>query len=62
MTGKSGDSTKVRSEGEGRVKGNTKELNRRRRRGDLTVVIDVLWFEPVSLFPFEEHPNRFGAA
>ena len=28
MTGKSGDSTEVRSEGESRVKGDTKELNR----------------------------------
>ena len=30
--GKSGDSTKVRSEGERRVKGNTEELKRWRRR------------------------------
>ena len=62
MTGKSVDSTEVRSEGESRVKGDTKELNRRRRRDDLTVISDVLWFEPVALSPFKEHPNRFGAA
>ena len=51
MTGKSGDSTEVRSEGESRVKGDTKELNRWRRRDDPTVISDVLWFEPVALSP-----------
>ena len=60
MTGKSGDSAEVRSEGESRVEGNTKELIR--LRDDLTVISDVLWFGPVALFPFKEHPNRFGAA
>ena len=29
---------------------------------DLTVISDVLWFDHASLFPFKEHPNRFGAA
>ena len=54
MTGKSGDSTEVRSEGESRVEVIP--------RDDLTVISDVLWFEPVALFPFKEHPNRFCAA
>ena len=62
MTSKSGDSTRVRSEGGSIVKGNIKELNRWRRRDDLTVISDVLWFEPVAFFPFKEHSNRFGAA
>ena len=52
----------MRSEGESRVKGNTKQLNRSRRRDDLTVESDVLWFESVAIFPFKEHRNRFGAA
>ena len=62
MRGKSGDSMEVRSEGESRVKGDTEELDRGRRRDDLTVISDVLWFEPAALSPFKEHPNRFGAA
>ena len=62
MTGKRSDSTEVRSEGESRVKGDTKEHDSRRRRDDLTVIGDVLWFEPVALSPFKEHTNRFGAA
>ena len=33
-----------------------------RRRDDLTVISDVLWFESVALSPFKEHPNRFGVA
>ena len=61
MTGKSGDSTKLIFEGERRVKGNAKELNRWRRRDGLTVISDVLWFELFALLPFKEHPNRFGA-
>ena len=52
----------MRSEGESRVKGDTKGLDRGRRRDDLTVISDVLWVEPVALSPFKEHPNRFGAA
>ena len=60
--GKSGDSTEVRSESESRVKGDIKELNRWRRRDDLTVISDALWYESVALSPFKEHPNRFGAA
>ena len=51
MPGKSGDSTKVRLEG------NTKELKQMKRRDDLTVKSDVLWFEPFALLP-----DRFGAA
>ena len=62
MTGKSGDSTEVRLEGESRIKGDHKELNKCRRRDDLTVLSDVLWFELVALSPFKEHPNIFGAA
>ena len=42
MTGKSGDRLEVRSEGEGRVKGDTKELNRGRRRDDLTVILHTM--------------------
>ena len=32
-----------------------------RRRDDLTVR-DILWFEPIALSAFKEHPNRFVAA
>ena len=42
MTGRSGDSTEVRSEGESRVKGDTEELDRGRRRDGLTVISDVV--------------------
>ena len=42
MTGKR---MKVRSEDESRVKSDTKELNR--RRDDLTIISNILWFEPV---------------
>ena len=55
MTGKTGDSTEMRSEGESRVKGDTKEFDRGRRMDDLTVISDVLWVEPVTLSPFKEH-------
>ena len=51
----------MRLEGESRVKGDTKGLDRG-RRDDLIVISDVLWVEPVALSPFKEHPNRFGAA
>ena len=52
----------MRLEGESRVKGDTKELDRGQRRDDLTVISEVLWVEPVALSPFKEHHNRFGAA
>ena len=55
MTGKTGDSTEMRSEGENRVKADTKELDRGRRMDDLTVISDVLWVEPVALSHFKDH-------
>ena len=55
MRGKTGDNTEMRSEGENRVKGDTKELDRGRRMDDLTVISDVLWVEHVALSPFKEH-------
>ena len=41
MTGKRGDSTEVRSEGESRIKGDTKELERSRRRDDPWPTINI---------------------
>ena len=45
----------MRSEGENRVKADTKELDRGRRMDDLTVISDVLWVEPVALSHFKDH-------
>ena len=62
MAGDIGESMILRFEDKSRVKGNTKQFNRCRRRDNLTVIRDVLRCELLALSPFKEHPNRFITA